>query len=63
MIFSNYFHDKEKKKTYFFGWNGEMVFIPENENWTKATKEERIIMGAINPVNTKMLTVKRIIID
>ena len=58
-----YFHNKEDKKTYFFGWNGEMVFVPEEENWRKATKEERKFMGDINPVNTKLVGVKRIIIE
>jgi hypothetical protein len=58
-----YYHDKEKKKTYFFGLSGEMVFSPQEENWIEATKEERKFMGDINPVNTKLVGVKRIIIQ
>ena len=58
-----YYHDKEKNKTYFFGYDNKMVFDPQNNNWRKVTKEERKFMSKINPCNTELLKVKRIIIE
>lgn len=58
-----YYHDKEKNKTYFFGYDDQMVFIPQEDNWRTATEEEEEFMSKINPCNTELLKVKRIIIE